>query len=163
MENSAYKITPELQICPVEPQNSRPTTLRVNPQKPSLKVNSPYVFLRAKPQSFFSQLLSQSGVTSGQKRDPEMLCIEVSSAEKSLLPIGNLSQLAVLARFEREGFLRRVLIASKNKTKLRREKKNSPKQECLNHTRATSQILIPVFNAGFYHEQSYISSNPSNP
>lgn len=57
-----------------------------------------------------------------------MLCVEVSSAEKSLLPIGNLNQLAVLARFlECEGFLRRVLIASKNKSNLRKKKKSSLK------------------------------------
>lgn len=123
------------------------------------------MFLWAKPQRFFSQPLSQSGVTSGQKRDPEILCVEVSSAEKSLLPIGSLNQLAVLAQIlECEGFLRRVLIASKNKTALKKKKKVD-----LNHIfmlasispRIWFHILISTFKVGFYQKQRCISSNLS--
>lgn len=47
-------------------------------------------------EAFFPQLLSQSGVTSGQKRDPEILYVRVSSAENILLAIGSLKQLASL-------------------------------------------------------------------
>lgn len=72
---------------------------------------------------FFSQLLSESGVTSGQKKDPEIVCAGVSWAEKILLPIGSLNWLALLAWFlECKGFLRRIFTASKNKTAFKKIK-----------------------------------------
>lgn len=79
----------------------------------------------------------------------------MSSAEKSLLPIGSLNQLAVLAQIlECEGFLRRVLIASKNKTALKKKKKGRPEP----HIHASFHISQNLISYPHLHFQGKVLS-----